>query len=175
MAGEGADEGDEEREEGAEEDWTASEAGQGGVAVSKPAQVRRRRISVMALRRVVIELDLTGGFFSVPSALSAGCEGCCCCEASAEDSRTRLASSARSWFMVSRRWRSSRMWVARRFSRAVRREMESTFFLLRTLTPWRRKTFFVGAGEEAEAVAVIVSSSCCCCCCCCDSRGRNER
>ena len=54
--------GDEDREP-LGEDWATSEAAHGGVVVSRPAQARRRRISVMALRRVVIELDLTGGFF----------------------------------------------------------------------------------------------------------------
>lgn len=138
---------------------TAKEAAHGGVSVSMPALARSRRISAMAFLRVVIEFDLTGGLFSVPSGFNCFCcvcDSCACACASAADSRTRFASSPKSWFMVSRLWRSSRICVARRLSRAVRREMESTFFLLRMLTPWRRKTFLEGAVEGAEVAVMVV-------------------
>lgn len=77
---------------------------------------------------------------------------------SVADSRTRFASSVRSWFIVSRLWRSSKIWVALRRSSAVRRAIESTFLRLRTLTPWMRKTFLelAGGDDEEDFVAVIL-------------------
>ena len=96
----------------------------------KPAQERKRRISSMAFRRVVIELDLTVDFFSTPPYSSVGGERRWrsfvergdrggdeddteavgedneegqVMSTSLADSRTRLPSSVMSWFMVSRR------------------------------------------------------------------------
>lgn len=99
-----------------------------GMMGCRPAQFRKRRISLMAFRRVVIEFDFTVDLFSTPPyssveerrarSLPVGETGdgdggedggggeedeeCELVSMSLADSRTKLPSSVMSWFMVSR-------------------------------------------------------------------------